>query len=238
MSRLGQIGWMFAVLVLVISVGVGLWAVQRLGGWDATFYRLRHKGLSGVYESRKSLFEVLAGDENDIIWLGDSLTEKGAWSELFGDERHKNRGISGDYVDGILKRLPILLEKHPKAIILMAGTNDLLMGMHPKKLMTYYRKVVEKIRADSPNTKLVIESVLPINTEKWVLPKKNTAILAFNQMLQELAKEKGAIYIDLHQKMVDENGLLNEKYTFDGIHLSGDAYLVWKKTLDPVVEQL
>ncbi len=238
MNSSGRIWLMLAVLVIAVLVGVGLWAVQRLGGWDATFYRLRHKGLSGVYECRKSLFEVLAGDEHDIIWLGDSLTEKGAWSELFGDSRHKNRGITGDYVDGILKRLPTILEKQPKAIILMAGTNDLLMGMAPEKLMTYYRKVVEKIQKDSPNTKLVIESVLPINTQKWVLPDENKDILKFNQLLQELAKEKGLVYIDLHQKLVDEAGLLNEKYTFDGIHLNGDAYLVWKKTLDPVVEQL
>lgn len=238
MTSLGRIGLILAVLVIAILVGVGLWAVQRLGGWDATFYRLRHKGLSGVYESRKSLFEVLKGDEHDIIWLGDSLTEKGEWSELFGDNRHKNRGISGDYVDGILKRLPTILANQPKAIILMAGTNDLLMGMNPQKLMTYYRKVVEKIRVDSPNTKLVIESVLPINTKKWVLPQKNKAILEFNELLQELAKEKGLVYVDLHQKMRDETGLLSEKYTFDGIHLSGEAYWVWKKTLDPVVEQL
>ena len=238
MTSSGRIWLMLAVLVITILVGIGLWAVQRLGGWDATFYRLRHKGLSGIYECRKSLFEVLESDENDIIWLGDSLTEKGAWSELFGDSRHKNRGINGDYVDGILKRLPTILEKQPKAIILMAGTNDLLMGMSPKKLMTYYRKVVEKIKKDSPNTKLVIESVLPINTKKWVLPDENKDILKFNQLLQELTKEKEVMYIDLHQKLVDGTGLLNEKYTFDGIHLNGDAYLVWKKTLDPVVEQL
>jgi len=238
MTSSGRIWLMLAVLVIAVLVGIGLWAVQRLGGWDATFYRLRHKGLSGIYECRKSLFEVLEGDEQDIIWLGDSLTEKGAWSELFGDSRHKNRGINGDYVEGILQRLPTILEKQPKAIILMAGTNDLLMGMSPEKLMTYYRKVVEKIKMDSPNTKLVIESVLPINTKKWVLPDENKDILKFNQLLQELTNEKGLVYIDLHQKLVDGAGLLNEKYTFDGIHLNGDAYLVWKKTLDPVVEQL
>ena len=238
MTSLGRIWLVLTVFLIVILVSVGLWAVQRLGGWDATFYRLRHKGLSGVYECRKSLFEVLTGDENDIIWLGDSLTEKGAWSELFGDSRHKNRGINGDYADGILKRLPTILEKKPKAIILMVGTNDLLMGMKPAILINYYRKVVERILTQSPSTKLVIESVLPINNEKWVLPDKNKDILKFNELLQELTKEKGLEYIDLHQKLVDDSGLLNDKYTFDGIHLSGEAYLVWKKTLDPVVEQL
>lgn len=229
---------MVSLLINVVLVGVGLWAVQKLGGWDATIYRLRHKGLSGVYESRKSLFGTLKTGEKDIIWLGDSLTEKGEWSELYQDDRHKNRGISGDYADGVLRRLPVILEKPPRAIFLMVGTNDLLMGMGPQDLMMYYRKVVEEIQSKSPSTELVIESVLPINDKKWVLPDKKANILAFNEMLKDLAKEKNLVYVDVHSQLVNELGLLAEKYTFDGIHLSGAAYLVWKKTLDPVVEQL
>ncbi|HHB80000.1 MAG TPA: sialate O-acetylesterase [Saprospiraceae bacterium] len=238
MSRSTQIIIAMSIFLNVLLIGIGWWAVRKLGGWEATMYRLRHKGLSGVYESRKSLFGELKTTREDIIWLGDSLTEKGEWSELFGDGRHKNRGISGDYAAGVLERLPVILRNQPKAIFLMIGTNDLLMGMSPTNLLGYYRKVVEKILEESPDSELVIESVLPINDKEWVLPAKNKAIFMFNEKLQELAVEKHLVYVDLYGKFVDETGRLDKKYTHDGIHLNGAAYLVWKKTIDPLVEQL
>ena len=222
----------------VLAVGIGWWAVQRLGGWDATFYRLRHKGLSGIYENRKSLFGVLKGTHKDIIWLGDSLTEKGEWSELFGDSRHKNRGISGDYAAGVLARLDVILDKKPAAIFLMVGTNDILMGMKPQVVLGYVEQIVAKIRQESPTTRVVLQSVPPINTRKWVLPPKNADLLKYNDLLQNFAQAESLEYINLHEKLVDKSGLLDERYTHDGIHLTGQAYLIWKETLNPVVEQL
>ncbi len=232
-----RMSWILFVLNIGLVV-VGLWAVQKLGGWEATLFRLKHKGLSGIYENRKSLFKVLEGDSKDIIWLGDSHTEKGAWSEFFQSLNHKNRGISGDYTEGILKRLPVILGSKPKAIFLMVGTNDLLMNMPAKEVMTYYERVVTRIKMDSPSTKIILQSVLPINSEDWTLPKKNKEIVALNTLLQDFAKTQHLSYIDLHKLFVNENGELEKKYTHDGIHLNGNAYHIWKKTITPTVEQL
>lgn len=228
----------FLLIANVVAILIAIWAIRKLGGWDATMYRLSHKGLSGIYENRKTLFEMLETEKTDIIWLGDSLTEKGEWSELFKSKRHKNRGISGDYCIGVLNRLPTITQGKPTALFLMIGTNELLMGYTPKDVIIQYRKIVEQILQKSPNTQLFLESVLPINNKNWVLPKANKKILELNQFIQALAKEKEIDYLDLHKELVNEDGRLDKKYTYDGIHLNGDAYRVWKETLDPIVAEL
>ena len=57
------------------------------------------------YDQRELLFESLPASENDIIFLGNSITDGGEWSELFQNPNCKNRGISGDVVAGVLNRL-------------------------------------------------------------------------------------------------------------------------------------
>ena len=57
------------------------------------------------YDQRELLFESLPTSENDIIFLGNSITDGGEWNELFQNANCKNRGISADVTEGVLNRL-------------------------------------------------------------------------------------------------------------------------------------
>ncbi len=222
----------------VLLMGVGLWAVSRLGGCQAVRYRLAHRGLSGVYENKKSIFESLKHTEKDIIWIGDSMIELGRWSEWFGDLRHKNRGISGDYVAGVTDRLSPLLKSRPGAIFLMVGINDLMMGRSPEDVLDDYRRLVQVVRTQSPHTRLFVQSLLPVNSEQWTWPDRQAEIRAVNRGLRQLANKHGAIFVDLYGLFVDDAGQLDARYTFDGIHLNGAAYVIWKNAVKAEVERL
>ena len=54
---------------------------------------------------KRSLFEQLPIRGNDIVFLGNSITDGGEWNELLANPRVKNRGISGDRSSWILDRL-------------------------------------------------------------------------------------------------------------------------------------
>lgn len=51
-------------------------------------------------------------------------------------------------------------------------------------------------------------------------------IESLNQELRQLANELDVYVIDLNNVIAPE-GILLERYTTDGIHLSGEAYEVW-----------
>src|SRR5574344_2143407 len=82
------------------------------------------------YDQRVAHFDSLPPiHRSDIIMLGNSLTEFGGnWNLLLtGKEKGHfvNRGIIGDDAMGMYDRLYQIIPGHPKAIILMAGVNDI-----------------------------------------------------------------------------------------------------------------
>ena len=54
---------------------------------------------------KRSLFEQLPIRGNDIVFLGNSITDGGEWAELFNNRHVKNRGISADRSGWLLDRL-------------------------------------------------------------------------------------------------------------------------------------
>src|SRR5690606_31756961 len=57
------------------------------------------------YDSRELLYQKLKGTQYDVIFFGNSITERGPWEELLG-KRYVvgNRGIGGDNTFGMKAR--------------------------------------------------------------------------------------------------------------------------------------
>jgi lysophospholipase L1-like esterase len=192
------------------------------------------------YYQRATLFEQLPITSTDIVFLGNSLTDGCEWTELFGNPHIKNRGISGDEVMGIYDRIDPILKGKPAKIFLLTGVNDVSHDLTADSILVMYRKLVNKIKSDSPKTKLYIQSVLPVNDEFTRFPKvhnKTQVILDINKGLKQLAKENGYTYIDLYSHFIAPGTQsFDKKYTNDGLHLLGPGYLVWKEVLKPYVK--
>ncbi len=190
-----------------------------------------NKAMKAYYYHKKEHFESLPNTENEIIFLGNSITDGAEWFELFdGNPNIKNRGIGGDDTDGILDRLAEVTESHPAKVFMMIGTNDLAYGKNVEYILNNYRKIINRVKSESPNTKLYIQSVLPVE-DALHYTRPNTKILKINEGLVELTKEYSLIYIDLDGVFKDEKGKLNPDFSIDGLHLNGKGYLEWKKIL-------
>ena len=83
---------------------------------------------STFYYQRATLFEELPVTSKDIIFLGNSITNGGEWSELLNNKHVKNRGISGDICMGVYDRLDAILKGKPAKIFLLIGINDVSRG--------------------------------------------------------------------------------------------------------------
>lgn len=76
---------MKTILLLIIGLTYSLSTFGQTGRRYSTYY----------YQ-RVSLFEQLPISSDDILFIGNSITDGGEWSELFQNSHVKNRGISGD----------------------------------------------------------------------------------------------------------------------------------------------
>ena len=172
----------------------------------------------------------------DIVMLGNSLTENGGdWSARLGKKNVRNRGIIGDEVMGIYDRLHQILPGHPTKLFLLTGVNDISHDLTTDSIVAMMRTTIDRIQRESPDTKLFLQSLLPVN-ESFGRYKKLTGktdmIPEINARLEALAKEKKIVFINLFPLFTEKGtNVLRSNLTNDGLHLNEEGYEIWVKAI-------
>lgn len=197
-------------------------------------------GQSPEYQHKKDHFELLPDTDREIVFLGDSITDWCQWSELFQNVKIKNRGIGGDRTGGVLLRLDEILSSSPEKVFIMIGINDLAHGTDFQDVFENYKLIVQRISEKSPETKIYIQSLLPVNKQllaKYYPMSKITGenIRKLNNSLEDLSSKSQLNYIDLYSLFKADEDQLDERFTYDGLHLNGTAYLIWKSAIENYV---
>lgn len=189
------------------------------------------------YDQRKSLFELLPDTKNEIIFLGNSITDGSEWSELIQNQKAKNRGISGDTSEGVLYRLYQVTRVQPAKVFLLIGVNDLAKNISPDTVYVNICKIVSLIRTKSPKTKVYVQSILPVNNtfKSFASHTSRTPqVKDLNERMKSICPKLGATYVDLFSELKNPNDdLLNPMYTNDGLHLVGEGYKAWVRVIQP-----
>ena len=172
----------------------------------------------------------------DIVMLGNSLTENGGdWAARLGNKNVRNRGIIGDEVMGVYDRLHQILPGHPAKLFLLIGVNDVSHDLTTDTIVGMIRVTVERIQKESPDTKLYLQSLLPINESFGRykrLAGKTNMIPEINKQLEELATAKGLTYINLFPLFTEKgSNVLRAELTTDGLHLKEEGYKIWVKAI-------
>ena len=145
-----------ATLFFLLLIGVNTTAqLKKVTLPDSLF--------STYYHQRVSHFKTLPKTTNDIVFVGNSISDGGEWSELFADIRIKNRGISGDISAGVLNRIDEIADRKPKKVFVMIGTNDLSRNTSTDSIFKNITKITSYLKQESPSTKVYVQSVLPVN---------------------------------------------------------------------------
>lgn len=196
------------------------------------------KKYTELYYQRASLFDVLPVDTTTIVMMGNSLTHGCEWHELFGMPNVVNRGINGDIVQGIRERINPVLMGRPAKIFLLCGVNDVSHNLTADSIATALDNLIGYIRTQSPETKLYVQALLPINNSfgryKAVIGKEQV-IRDINALLPAIVEKNGATWLDFHNVFADNEGNLRKELTNDGLHLLGPGYLMWRDLLLPYI---
>ena len=207
------------------------------------------KKYSDHYYKRTAQFEQERPvNPNDIVMLGDSLTEGGDWETYFAQWLPDgisvvNRGIVGDDAPGIYDRLHQILPGNPKKIFLLVGVNDISHQITADSVLTDIEKVVKEIKTQCPKTKLYIQSLLPYNFEKCIYKTMNKEdktpiIKEVNKGLKKMARKYHLKFIYLYDLLLAPGSEhLDGKFTKDGLHINKDAYKIWAGALEKYVKK-
>lgn len=186
----------------------------------------------GRYAADNAKIPAPAANEERVVFMGDSITD--AWGRRYGKffegKPYINRGISGQTTPQMLIRFrPDVLAHKPKAVVFLAGTNDIAGNTGPMTLdqiQGNLQSMAELAKANG--IRVILASVLPVcdyirpQTDRRPMEK----IRPLNEWLKKYAQETGAIYLDYYSAMLDEAGFLKKELTYDGLHPNDAGYAV------------
>ncbi len=222
------------IFILCQSLFVNLSAQLKRLTFDDTLF-------STYYHQRVTHFKTLPQTKGDIIFLGNSITDGAEWTELFGDLHIKNRGISGDVTAGVIHRMDEIVKRQPSKVFLLIGTNDLARNITADSVQKNIFWIADYLNQETPSTKVYVQSIFPVNNgfEKFAGHTGNdTVIRLVNSTLEKQALKHHYTFIDLHSTLADNDGKLNKDFTNDGLHLTGNGYILWKHIVYPYVYNL
>ncbi|MCB8878168.1 phage head spike fiber domain-containing protein [Acidisoma silvae] len=155
--------------------------------------------------------------------LWQSFLSTGALINFVGDQTDgpltfldpDNAGYPGDTTAQLLVRLPSLLaQEKPQAILILAGTNDLLQGVSQTTIIANLTKMITLANAASPSTHIYL-SELPPNTTVSTVSALNTAIDA-------LVKQESAAGYNV--SLVSQSNFPSSDLIYDGTHPTDAGY--------------
>lgn len=165
--------------------------------------------------------------EVEVVFFGDSHTAGGDWQRAFPDVKSINLGYIGEDVKGMLRRVEAIKAVKPKKVFLMAGING-LKYQSLDDFEFWYAALIDSIRAAVPEAELYIESILPITSYSDYC--ENAKIREANAILQRMAAERNLHYINVYEAYA-QDGALPDAMSYDGLHLTEEAYELWYEAI-------
>ncbi len=191
------------------------------------------KGIPDAWEKTILKFEsrdhLHPPEKNSILFIGSSSFT--FWSTLEQDMVPLpiiNRGFGGSHMSDMVRYLDrIVLPYRPRAIVLFAGTND-IVEENPDlsdQVFNGYQEFVTRVQRALPEVYIYYVAITPTPTRWKYWPIAAEA----NRLIQIYTKSKSRLgYLDFSEQLLGKNGKPDRSlYKFDGIHPNRKCYAIW-----------
>ncbi len=118
----------------------------------------------------------------------------------------------------------------PDVLVITVGVSGGAGVMPEERFKQTYRELLRSVRAASPETHVIAQSILPLSDRSVNHYKHLTkdAVVQANGWIREVCLEMGVAYLDTHAVLLDPStGYLRREYQNDEyMHLTASAYAV------------
>ena len=178
-------------------------------------------------------------DQGAVVFLGDSITQGwGAdFKKSFDGLRLANRGIGGDTTRGMLIRLQEdVLSLHPKAVVLLMGTNDIETEVPAEAIGRNFQKIVAALKAHDAKMPVIVCRIFPSSASK---KRPKETILVVNELIAAAVKNDPQFTVlDTYALFANAEGDAIPALFPDLLHLNAAGYAKWASALRPIFATL
>jgi len=211
--------------------------------WSKWFHDwlARDFGMVGYYADDNA--KLLASKAPvDVVFMGDSITE--GWMDKrpgFFTPGRIDRGIGGQTSSQmVLRMMSDVVALRPRAVHVMAGTNDIAGNtgpMTPEMTQNNFREMSDIARRNG--IKVIFASIPPAGRFPWA-PAIETRrpIAEMNAWLKSYAAQTGAAWVDYHPVLDDGTGAMKPGLAVDGVHPTEAGYDAMATVIVPVLTRL
>ena len=218
----------------------------------------------GRYHAANELLKKQPADPKRVVFMGDSITDGWRLAEAFPAQPYVNRGISGQTTPQMLVRMyPDVIALSPAAVVIYAGTNDIARNTGPETLeMIEQNFMAMTDLAQKNGIKVFLCSVTPISDYTTVPAGRGAAagpagapaappvkriqtvgrppadILKLNSWLKAYAARVNAVYVDYFAALVDDQGMLKDGLSADGLHPNANGYALMSPVIAAALDRV
>ena len=181
----------------------------------------------------------------EVVFMGNSITENWAYfhPEFFTSHNYLGRGIGGQTSAHMLVRFKTdVIDLHPKAAVIMAGTNDVAHNdywVEPDQVVNNVISMCELAQAHGIIP--IISSITPCTKFVWrpEIEDAGQTIVEINKNLKAYAEANDIVYVDYHSALADESQAFPFSLSEDGCHPNPDTYYTMEEmVLEAIREAL
>ena len=193
--------------------------------------------------AEKKAFAEANKDKIKVLMLGDSITH--LWEGKYAAAAQKkylapygvlNLGCSGDRTQNtlwIIEKTGILELVKPQVVTIMIGTNN---RDRYQATAAGVQRIVEEVRKRYPEAKILLYAIFPRGKDNSDARRiKNDKA---NEEIAKLCNGENIIWVDIRQKFLTPDGILEKKVMGDFLHpKTSKSYSIWGESLLPYFEK-
>ena len=226
---------MYRRIICMMMMAIGVISAQAQEDWGN--YRR--------FEKDNQVVKTLPQDQRKVVFMGNSITE--GWinqhPDFFKKNGYVNRGISGQTSYQMLLRFhEDVVNLHPKAVVINAGTNDIAQNNHFYVEDRTFENIVAMVEiAQANKIKVILTTITPCDHYGWRPEITNVIekIQHLNGRICDYAKTHKCLFVDYFSAMADERGAMRKGLAADGegCHPLSEGYDVMEPLVTAAIQK-
>jgi lysophospholipase L1-like esterase len=214
------------LIAVLLGIGVGVYTFRAMGRveyWESTIRKFEQS--DRIHPPRPGVI-VFTGSSSIRFW--DTLVEDMKPLDVV------NRGFGGSQIADVnYYAHRIVTVYRPRAVVLYAGSNDLLLGKSPSEVRDDFKRFVEIIHAEMPETWIYFVSIKPTTLFRFKWP----ATKETNRLIEEFSRTQHRVeFIDVSSALLDAQGKPRPGYLkWDGLHPNRKCYDLMTSIIKPIL---